>query len=254
MKSINLQNYIVYISILLSAVYFLTFSVNYELVLISFLIMQVKLHCISMFYHRLITHKSYKTNRWVNRIGCTLATLFNDGSPFTWRAVHSLHHKYTDKKGDPHSPVIFPSFFKIFDLMASNDAFKERVSLRKNDVLGDYHIFLHHYGSLLLIALSAFLFVIFGFEEMVMFHLFPIALGNLFVTISTITAHKKIFGSYRTHETRDHSQNNIFISTFFSAGEGMHNNHHKYAGRKRFGEKWWEIDTSAMFIKLIEVK
>jgi fatty-acid desaturase len=254
MKNLYLQNYILYIALFFSGVYFLTFEVDYTLLIISLLLVQVKLHGISTFYHRLITHQSYKTNRWINRIGCTIATLMNEGSPFTWRAVHQLHHKYTDKKGDPHSPVIYPSFFKIFDLMASNDAYKNRVALRKNGVLDDYHIFLHHYGSFLLIALSVFIFLFFGFEEMVLLHLFPIALGNFFVTVSTITAHKKIFGSYRTYETDDHSQNNVFISTFCSAGEGMHNNHHKYAGRKRFGEKWWEIDTTAMIIKLIEVK
>jgi stearoyl-CoA desaturase (delta-9 desaturase) len=37
-----------------------------------------------------------------------------------------------------------------------------------------------------------------------------------------------------------------------SLGEGWHNNHHARPYRWKQGEKWWEIDLPAQFIKLVK--
>jgi hypothetical protein len=54
------------------------------------------------------------------------------------------------------------------------------------------------------------------------------------------------------HNTSDESTNS-WIGWILTGGEGWHNNHHHSPGNYRQGEKWWEWDPSADFIKLIKI-
>jgi stearoyl-CoA desaturase (delta-9 desaturase) len=56
-----------------------------------------------------------------------------------------------------------------------------------------------------------------------------------------------MFGS-RRFETRDESRNNA-ITAFFAAGEGWHNNHHRYQRAARNGFYWWEFDLTWYVIR-----
>src|SRR6266568_3926427 len=60
---------------------------------------------IGMAYHRLLTHRGYKTPKWVEYFLTTCATLALEGGPIFWVATHRIHHKYSDQDGDPHSPL-----------------------------------------------------------------------------------------------------------------------------------------------------
>ena len=60
---------------------------------------------IGMGYHRLLTHRGYKTPKWVEHFLTVCATLTLEGGPIFWVATHRIHHQYSDKPGDPHSPV-----------------------------------------------------------------------------------------------------------------------------------------------------
>src|ERR1700692_2115618 len=59
---------------------------------------------IGMGYHRLLTHRGYKTPKWVEYVLTVCATLTLEGGPIFWVATHRMHHQNTDKDGDPHSP------------------------------------------------------------------------------------------------------------------------------------------------------
>jgi stearoyl-CoA desaturase (delta-9 desaturase) len=56
-----------------------------------------------------------------------------------------------------------------------------------------------------------------------------------------------MFGT-RRFETRDESRNNI-VTAIFAAGEGWHNNHHRYQRAARNGFYWWEIDLTWYVIR-----
>ena len=60
---------------------------------------------IGMGYHRLLTHRGYKTPKWVEYFLTFCATLALEGGPIFWVATHRIHHQYSDKEGDPHSPI-----------------------------------------------------------------------------------------------------------------------------------------------------
>jgi fatty-acid desaturase len=59
---------------------------------------------IEMGYHRLLTHRGYKTAKWVEYFLTICGTLALEGGPIFWVATHRMHHQNTDKEGDPHSP------------------------------------------------------------------------------------------------------------------------------------------------------
>jgi stearoyl-CoA desaturase (delta-9 desaturase) len=59
---------------------------------------------LGMGYHRLLTHRGYKTPKWVGYFLTTCGTLALEGGPIAWAAMHRVHHQNADKEGDPHSP------------------------------------------------------------------------------------------------------------------------------------------------------
>ena len=59
---------------------------------------------IGMGFHRLLTHRGYKTHKWIEYGLTVCGTLALEGGPIGWVATHRLHHQNSDKEGDPHSP------------------------------------------------------------------------------------------------------------------------------------------------------
>lgn len=55
-------------------------------------------------YHRLVTHRSFTTYKWVEYLLVFLGGLGLQSSMIAWKAMHLNHHRYTDKEGDSHSP------------------------------------------------------------------------------------------------------------------------------------------------------
>ncbi|GAA4631033.1 acyl-CoA desaturase [Actinoallomurus vinaceus] len=63
-------------------------------------------------YHRLFTHKSFKAKRPLRIVLALAGSLSIEMSVIDWVATHRRHHKYSDKEGDPHSPWRFGGDWK----------------------------------------------------------------------------------------------------------------------------------------------
>src|SRR5580704_18798681 len=61
---------------------------------------------IGMGYHRLLTHRGYKTPKWFEYLLTICGTLTLEGGPIFWVATHRMHHQNTDKTEDPHTPRV----------------------------------------------------------------------------------------------------------------------------------------------------
>jgi stearoyl-CoA desaturase (Delta-9 desaturase) len=59
---------------------------------------------ITVGYHRLFTHRSFKTSRPLRMLFAVLGSMAVEGSVVEWVATHRRHHDFSDKPGDPHSP------------------------------------------------------------------------------------------------------------------------------------------------------
>ncbi|MGH3444062.1 MAG: acyl-CoA desaturase [Nocardioidaceae bacterium] len=61
-------------------------------------------HGVTVGFHRLFTHKSFKPNRGVKIALAIAGSLAVQGPVVRWVADHRKHHKFSDRDGDPHSP------------------------------------------------------------------------------------------------------------------------------------------------------
>jgi stearoyl-CoA desaturase (delta-9 desaturase) len=57
-------------------------------------------------YHRLLTHRSFKTHKRLEYTFAILGSMALQGSVMDWVADHRKHHAHTDEDGDPHSPHV----------------------------------------------------------------------------------------------------------------------------------------------------
>ena len=68
--------------------------------------------------------------------------------------------------------------------------------------------------------------------------------------VRAINTVNHMFGS-RRFDTIDESRNNP-VTAFFAVGEGWHNNHHARPRCAVHGIRWWQVDISWMFIRVLE--
>ena len=61
---------------------------------------------ITVGFHRLFTHRSFKTGKAVRAILAALGSAAIEGPVISWVADHRKHHAFSDKPGDPHSPHV----------------------------------------------------------------------------------------------------------------------------------------------------
>src|SRR5437660_942473 len=59
---------------------------------------------ITVGYHRLFTHGSFRTYRVVRYVFAILGQAAVEGNVISWVANHRKHHQFSDRSGDPHSP------------------------------------------------------------------------------------------------------------------------------------------------------
>jgi stearoyl-CoA desaturase (Delta-9 desaturase) len=61
---------------------------------------------ITVGFHRLLTHRSFKTSTWLRGLLAVCGTMAVEGPVISWVADHRKHHAYADRFGDPHSPHV----------------------------------------------------------------------------------------------------------------------------------------------------
>src|SRR5215217_7496181 len=61
---------------------------------------------ITIGYHRLLTHRGFKTHKPLEYTFAVLGSMALQGSVMDWVADHRKHHAHTDQEGDPHSPHV----------------------------------------------------------------------------------------------------------------------------------------------------
>ena len=59
---------------------------------------------ITVGFHRLLTHRSFKCSRLLRAGFAALGSAAAEGPVIDWVATHRKHHQFSDEAGDPHSP------------------------------------------------------------------------------------------------------------------------------------------------------
>jgi stearoyl-CoA desaturase (Delta-9 desaturase) len=61
---------------------------------------------ITVGFHRMLTHRSFRTHKPTEYMFAILGSMAVQGSVIAWVADHRKHHAHTDVEGDPHSPHV----------------------------------------------------------------------------------------------------------------------------------------------------
>src|SRR5262245_33540481 len=83
--------------------YFYYAPPSLSMVLISFVLLYLTGLSITVGYHRLYSHRSYKTNRLVEYLVLFFGSMAAQGSALRWSFDHRLHHAHVDTEKDPYS-------------------------------------------------------------------------------------------------------------------------------------------------------
>jgi len=143
---------------------------------------------------------------------------------------------------------------KIFTLDYVNEVSADTKWRMRELVTDKFQQFLHRYYFAILIAYSGTLFIIGGFWLMIFAHWMPAVITGLMSNVVNYVGHKPSwYGGFRTYNLKDQSTNN-WLWAIPSWGESWHNNHHRHPKNFSLGEKWWQLDISALVIKVIREK
>jgi len=206
---------------------------------------------ISMGYHRLHTHRSYKVPRWLEYFFALCGSLTLEGGPIFWVAVHRLHHQLSDQPGDPHSPRDGAFWSHIgWILWGETNHNNTRVMAKYAPDLAKhkFYVWLNNYHWLPNVVLGAIALAVGGLDMFLWAMCFRIVFG-LHATWAVNSA-THMFGR-RRFNTRDDSRNTWWIA-IISFGEGWHNNHHAHPTSARHGLAWYEFDPSWILIKALK--
>jgi len=196
---------------------------------------------IGMGYHRLLVHRGYKTPKWVEYFLTICATLTLEGGPIFWVATHRMHHKYSDREGDPHSPVDGKWWSHMGWIVMGQSLHHDTTALASfgPDLTKDrFHVWITKYNYVPVVVLGLLLLLAGGLP----FVLWGIFLRTVFGLHATwlVNSATHSWGS-RRFATRDRSTNSWWVA-LLTWGEGWHNNHHAHPVSARHGLRWYEID------------
>jgi len=219
---------------------------------------------ITVGFHRLFVHHSFETYTWLKFVLAVLGSMAVQGPLFKWVAVHRRHHQYSDTPDDPHSPqhenhgvlsllhgfwhAHIGWFFQpdppnldhyVKDLRASHTLrvvsclfpMWAALGLAIPAVLG---------GLITLSWAGAWTGLIWG-------GLIRVFLVD-HVTWSVNSA-CHLWG-FRPFRSADQSRNNVVFG-ILALGEGWHNSHHAFPTSARPGLRWWQIDVSYWFSRVL---
>lgn len=216
---------------------------------LGFVLTQVSFLATSIYMHRTLAHRSLRLSRGA-RTACRVIIWVSTGiCPREWVAVHRKHHAYSDREGDPHSPVLLG----VWTVQWKNPSLYRRVA-RDPAAVARYardlppdrldRVLFDHGWLGLVIAVGA-VTAIAGWEIMA---IAAVVHGILYLTGSNAI---NAIGHHWGKRPYDNLATNNRWLAVLVAGEGLHNNHHAAPTSSRFSFASGELDPSWLVIRLL---
>jgi fatty-acid desaturase len=204
---------------------------------------------VTLGFHRLVTHRSFVTPKWLEYLLVLCGTLACQGGPIEWVGTHRIHHLHSDTENDPHDSNKGFWWSHIGWLIFQSPSQSQIPRFTKDIAEDPVYQFLQKNFIFIQIALGAVLLFLGGWS-FVVWGIFARIVWVYHCTWLVNSATHK-FG-YQSYESGDRSTNCWWVAVLVF-GEGWHNNHHAYQYSARHGLEWWEIDMTWMTIQLLEV-
>jgi stearoyl-CoA desaturase (Delta-9 desaturase) len=222
---------------------------------------------ITVGFHRLLTHRSFKTGRVTRGVLAVLGSAAIEGPAISWVADHRKHHAFADVPGDPHSPHVDHGvgwrgalrglLHAHIGWLFVHDQRGARARYAP-DLLRDPVIrFVHRTFALWALAgLGAAFGLGWAIGGSVTAGLTGLLWGGavrVFVMHHATYSINSICHAFgrRAYPTHDESRNVGWLS-LLTLGESWHNNHHAFPTSARHGLGRWQLDPSAAVICALE--
>ena len=215
-------------------------------------------------YHRLLTHRAFKTHKPVEYSFAVLGSMGLQGGVLDWVADHRKHHAHTDQEGDPHSPHVghgeglkglwHAHTGWLFETHGQADWKKYARELYEDPGMKKINRWFPFFALMSLLVPTALGYVLHGFTlEGALRGLVWGGLVRAFflhhITWS-INSVCHYFGR-RRFDVEDYSTNVAWLA-LPSLGEAWHHNHHAFPRSATHGLRRREIDVSALIIRGLE--
>ncbi|MCS6984022.1 MAG: fatty acid desaturase [Leptospiraceae bacterium] len=216
----------------------------------------------SFFLHRYAAHGYFRMSRFWEKF-FYLITALAQGPSFlnarTYALLHRLHHAFSDTKRDPHSPVVYPNFFRMMMRTAAmydgiaRRTIKVKPKFTKNLVRWRLMENLSYSWVYRILAGSLYVFLYLWLVPPGEYHWYlflPLHwfLGPIQGGIVNYLGHKVGYRNYQN--TRDNSRNTVPVDLLI-VGELYQNNHHARANLCNFARKKFEWDATYEIIRLL---
>ena len=208
--------------------------------------------CVTLYLHRSATHEGVKFHPVVEHFMRFWLWLTTGITTVEWVACHRKHHAFSDREGDPHSPVQEGLLAIVFGgVFFYKEAVRDREMLEKygRGCPNDW-VERRVYSARTMLGLLI----------MMAFDLYLFGLPTGLVVWSCMAVWIPIFGNvingvghaigYRNFDTKDSSRNIVPLGLWI-VGEELHNNHHADPKSATFRAKWYEFDIGWIYIKLL---
>jgi stearoyl-CoA desaturase (delta-9 desaturase) len=217
-------------------------------------------------FHRLFTHRSFKTSRPLRFVLAVLGSAAIEGPVISWVADHRKHHAFSDREGDPHSPHVdhgvgwrgalrglahaHVGWLFIHTQRGSRERYAPDLLADPVVAFVDRTFLVWALGGLA--AAFALGYAIGGTWRAGLTGLLwggavrMLVLHHMTYSINSLC---HFFGR-RDYATEDHSRNVAWLA-LPTLGEAWHNNHHAFPTSASHGLGWRQLDVSALVIKVL---
>ena len=205
---------------------------------------------ITFSFHRQLSHRSFKTPKWIEYVAAYFGVLAVQGDPIEWVSSHRYHHAHCDTPKDPHTPYEGFWWSHVGWVLDSAPTLS-RVCERGNasDIASQpFYRFLTDTYILHVLASAAVLYALGGLPWLVWG--FCVRTAWVWHVTWFVNSAAHVWGSQR-YATGDLSRNNWWVA-LLAFGEGWHNNHHAFEYSARHGLEWWQFDVTWACISLLQ--
>ncbi|PHQ80800.1 MAG: fatty acid desaturase [Coxiella sp. (in: Bacteria)] len=205
---------------------------------------------ITVGYHRLFSHRSYKAAWPVRFLLALFGAATFQGSILEWCTDHRNHHLYTDTEKDPYS--ISEGFWYahmgwLFTLDGSKRDYSNVEELAKDPIIKYQHKFYVPIAIIMGFGLPMLLGSLWGdmWGGLILGGFLRIVLNHH--TTFAINSVCHVFGE-RKYSDKQTARDN-WITAFFTFGEGYHNFHHQFPLDYRNGIRFYQYDPTKWIIR-----
>ncbi len=205
---------------------------------------------VTLCYHRLLAHRSFAAPKWLEYLLTVFGALALQGGPVKWVSTHRVHHAFSDRPQDPHSPTRGFWWAHMLWLFAYDEVLDHPTKYQQYapELARDpVHRFIEKTNALWTVLLGIGLYTWGGLSALVWGLFFRTAFVYHVTWLVNSAAH--LWG-YQAFDTNEGSRNNWWVA-MLSYGEGWHNNHHAYLHSAAHGLRWWEVDVTYLHIRLL---